>query len=97
MKTTPLTDLEMFDLICAAYPEKAYSDNDWDAVQEFADEIEGFDAVADLLGRVVMLTMPMSSGLTGRLAHCLGTVVIEDGAAHMVAAVRRDALKGEGK
>ena len=46
--------------------------------------------LADLLGRVVMLTMPMASGLTERLSHCIGKVTIGDGKAQMIAAVRRD-------
>ena len=43
----------------------------------------------ELLARVAMLTMPMQSGLTGALSHCLGEVTIADGAAQMRAAVRR--------
>ena len=38
-----------------------------------------------------MLTMPMRTGLTQRLSHCLGKVTIKDNSANMVAAVRRDA------
>lgn len=92
MKATPLDDLEMFELLQAAYPEKFPDDEDetWEAAQEFADSISGFDDVAELLGRVVMLTMPMESGLTGRLSHCLGRVEFTETRAIMVAAVRRD-------
>ena len=92
MKAKPLDDLEMFDLLQAAYPEKFTSDDDetFEAAQQFADEISGYDEIADLLGRVVMLTMPMASGLTSRMSHCLGPVTIKDGTAQMVAAVRRD-------
>ena len=92
MKNQPLDDLEMFELLQAAYPEKFPDDQDetWEAAQSFADEISGWEAVADLLGRVAMLTMPMESGMTKRLSHCLGTVVISNGSAHMRAAVRRD-------
>jgi hypothetical protein len=92
MKPKPLDDLEMFELLQAAYPEKFPNDDDetWNAAQEFADEILGWEAVADLLGRVAMLTMPMESGMTKRFSHCLGTVTIKDGAAQMMAAVRRD-------
>jgi hypothetical protein len=92
MNTKPLDDLEMFELLQAAYPEKFADENDetWEAAQQFADEISGWEAVADLLGRVAMLTMPMESGMTKRFSHCLGTVTIKDGAAQMVAAVRRD-------
>jgi hypothetical protein len=92
MKAKPLDDLEMFELLQAAYPEKFPGDDDdtWEAAQQFADEIAGWEDVADLLGRVVMLTMPMSSGITKRLSHCLGRVTINEGAAHMMAAVQRD-------
>ena len=94
MNVKPLDDMEMFDLLRAAYPEKFPDDEDesWEAAQDYADSISGFDDVADLLGRVVMLTMPMESGLTRRLSHCLGKVELTETGAHMVAAVRRDAL-----
>jgi hypothetical protein len=93
MKAKPLDDLELFDLMKAAYPEKFEGDDDetWEAVQQFADDLAGWQDVAELLGRVVMLTMPMKSGLTKRLSHCLGTVTVNDGGAQMIAAVRRDA------
>jgi hypothetical protein len=84
----------MFEILSAAYPEKFTDDSDatWDAVQQFAEEIEGFDAVADLIGRLVMLSMPMKCGLTERWSHCLGSITFEGSAAHMTAGVRRDAL-----
>lgn len=87
----PLDDLEMFELLMAAYPEKFKNDDDetWEAAQQFAEEISGFEEIADLLGRVVMLTMPMRTGLTQRLSHCLGVVTIKDDSANMLAAVRR--------
>jgi len=92
MKTKPLDDLEMFELLRAAYPERFKDDEDetWEEAQHFADELSGWEDVADLLGRVVMLTMPMESGLTKRLSHCLGAVTIKEGSAQMMAAVRRD-------
>ena len=92
MKTQPLDDLEMFELLQACYPEKFPDDEDetFEAALNFASELYGFDELADLLGRVVMLTMPMTSGLTERLSHCLGQVKFADGAAHMMAVVRRD-------
>lgn len=91
MKHKPLDDLEMFELICAAYPERFTGDEDesFNDVSEFVDEIEGFDDVSELLGRVVMLTMPMRSELTDRYSHCLGEVTIKNGTAQMIAAVRR--------
>ena len=91
-KPKPLDELEMFELLRAAYPEKFTDDEDetFDAAQQFADELSGWEDVADLLGRVVMLTMPMESGLTKRLSHCLGVVAITELSVQMMAAVRRD-------
>ncbi len=93
-KVKPLDDLEMFELLSAAYPEKFSDDEDetWDAVQDFAADIQGWNEIADLLARVAMLTMPMNSGLTNTASHCLGTVTIKDNKAQMVAAVRRDVV-----
>lgn len=98
MKTKPLDDLEMHELLRLLYPEHIRSDEDeyFELSQDVCDNatIDLGDGVevelADLLGRVVMLTMPMESGLTKRLSHCLGAVTIKDGAAQMIAAVRRD-------
>lgn len=92
MKFKCLDDLEMFELLQAAYPERFRNDDDetWNAAQIFADEISGWDEISELLGRVVMLTMPMESGLTKRVSHCLGKVTLKDGMVHMTAAVRRD-------
>lgn len=88
----PLDDLEMFELLRAAYPKKFPNDEDetWEAAMEFAEELTGFEELADLLGRVVMLTMPMQSGLTERWSHCFGKITIADGKAIMSAVVRRD-------
>jgi hypothetical protein len=99
MKHKPLDDLEMHELLRLCYPDHIKNDDD-----EFFDLSAGICAgamidlgdgvevsLADLLGRVVMLTMPMRTGMTGRLSHCLGEVTIRDGSADMVAAVRRDA------
>lgn len=94
MKTQPLDDLEMFELLQACYPEKFPDDEDetFEAALNFADDLSGFEELADLLGRVVMLTMPMKSGLTERLSHCIGRVEFAGNSASMVAAVRRDAV-----
>lgn len=87
-----LDELEMFDLLQAAYPEKFPDDSDecWESAMEFADNIHGYDELADLLGRVAMLTMPMKLGLTGRVSHCLGRVEVTPQGMQMTAAVRRD-------
>ena len=93
----PLDDLEMHEVLSLIYPEHIRSDEDQyfelsqDACEQVIDLGDGFEVtLADLLGRVAMLTMPMKSGLTGALSHCLGKVTIADGAAQMRAAVRRD-------
>ena len=93
-KYTPLDDIELYDLIAAAYPEKFKgdsSDDDYDDVMHFLDDIHDIHDIRGLLGRVVMLTMPMQSPLTGEAYHALGTVTLEGGKADMWAAVRRKA------
>lgn len=89
----PLSDLELYELIVAAYPDRfnENSDNDiWDEVMVFAeDQFGDVDNLMELLGRVVMLTSPMKAALSGGLCHCLGAVEIKDGEAFMIAAVSR--------
>lgn len=89
----PLSDLELYELIIAAYPDKfdEYSEDDpWDDVMEFVDEQFGdIEIVSELLGRVVMLTSPLGSALSGQMHHCLGKVEIKDGQSYMMAAVSR--------
>ena len=94
-KHIPLDDLEMFELMRAAYPEKFKDDENetWDAVMDFADTISGFDEIADLLGRVATLAMPMTSPLTGEAHHVLGSIVISETGALMCAAVKREVMK----
>ena len=93
MKHKPLDDLEMVELLWAAYPERFKDDSneDWDAALQLAEELDGFDGLADLLGRVVMLTMPSSSIITGTAMHALGKIEISGNHAIMTAAVKRDA------
>ena len=99
MKTRPLTDLEMFELLQAAYPGKFPDDVDpdgaWDAAMEFSENISGFGEMADLLGRVAMLTLPMRTAITGELVHCLGQVDILNGEARMFALVKRPVPNAE--
>jgi len=93
-----LDAFEMHELLRLIYPDHISSDDDEDyalssEICDYAtvDLGNGFEVrLADLLGRVVMLTMPVRSGLTGRLSHCLGAVTIDECNARMVAAVRRD-------
>jgi hypothetical protein len=96
----PLDDLEMHELLRLIYPEHIRSDEDHyfessqEACEATIDLGDGFEVtLADLMGRVVMLTMPMRSGLTERLSHCLGEVTIAGDSVQMIAAVRRDALQ----
>lgn len=91
MKYKRLDELEMFELLQAAYPEKFAGEDDdtYEAAQIFADGLSGWEDISELLGRIVMLTMPMQSPLTNTWAHCLGKVVIHDGKANMIAAVQR--------
>lgn len=57
---------------------------------EFAkDQFGDLENLCELLGRVVMLTSPLGSSISGELSHCLGKVEIKDGQAFMTAAVRR--------
>jgi hypothetical protein len=100
-KSKPLDDLEMHDLLRLIYPDHIRDDEDhyFELSQEACDATiglgDGFEVtLADFLGRVVMLTMPMSSGLTNRLSHCLGKVTVTGESAQMTAAVRRDAEIG---
>lgn len=100
-KSKPLEDLELFELIVAAYPEKFQAaeergDDIWDEVIEFADDLcaeMDQDALCRLLGRIVMLTMPMQSGITGEGRHALGALEVNDGKAFMTAAVTRPFIK----
>ncbi|GAA4652358.1 hypothetical protein GCM10023116_46420 [Kistimonas scapharcae] len=89
----PIDDLELYELIVAAYPEKfdANSEDDiWDEVLEWAEEeFCDIDALSRLLGRLLYLTSPMQSAISGEYVHCLGKVDIKDGQANMVAAVSR--------
>ena len=91
----PADDLELYELIVAAYPDK-FDENGpvdiWDDVMEFIDSnFGGFDNAAELIGRIVYLTNPSSSAITGDLFHCIGPVTISDGQCSMVAAITRKA------
>lgn len=92
MKPEPLDDLEMFELLQLAYPGQFDGDDEeaWDKALSFADELSGFDQLADLLGRVVIMAPTMESPLTKRLYHVLGRLEpMKDGNYAMIAVVRR--------
>ncbi|KSQ02024.1 hypothetical protein APB72_27090 [Pseudomonas aeruginosa] len=101
-----ISDLELFELIVAMYPEKFAAreeagDDLWDEVMEFVeDDLVGEllcseEGLRELLGRVVLLTMPMASAITGQARHCLGPIEIRNGQAYMTAAVTRDVVLEE--
>ena len=98
----PLDSLEMHELLRLIYPQHIRSDDDeyFDLSADICDNTmvdlgDGFKvSLADLLGRVVMLTMPMQSALDGGFSHCLGEITIKDGSAHMMAVVRRPIAGG---
>lgn len=90
-----LDDLEQYELMIAAYPEK-YAERDednelWDEVAEHFEEVASDpEQVNELLSRIVYLTMPMGSPLTGRASHVLGTPkLLKDGSVGMMSAVSR--------
>jgi hypothetical protein len=90
-----LDDLEQYELMVAAYPEKyaeREEDNDlWDEVADHFEEVTNDpEAVNELLSRLIYLTMPMGSPLTGRASHVLGTPkLLADGSVGMMSAVSR--------
>lgn len=92
LRAKPLDELEMFDLLRAAYPEKFTNETDktYEEAQNFANELCGWEDVSELLGRIVMLTMPMESAITNIQRHVLGTVTYKDGRAILEGAVFRD-------
>jgi len=98
IKTKPLNDVEMHELLRLLYPD--HIRNDDNEYFEISQEVcahstvylgRGVDVnLSDLLGRLVMLTMPMESALTKRFHHCLGSVTIKHGTVRMTAAVHRE-------
>lgn len=106
MKPTPLDDLEMHEVLRLCYPDHIRSDDDeyFALSQEVCAEAtvdlgDGFAVkLSDLLARVVMLTSPLVSSLSGRMSHCLGAVTVNGAEVDMVVAVRRDvAVAKDGK
>lgn len=74
------TDLEVYEVITSAYPEKfpETGECNWDEVMEFVeDELGGYDIFADLLGRLVTLTDP-GRDPNGELWHRFSTPISVD-------------------
>jgi hypothetical protein len=76
----PLDELEMFELLQAAYPGQFEGDDDIviEKALDFVGEIGDFDVLADLLARVIMLAPQLKSPLTGQIYHCLGKRIDEN-------------------
>ena len=91
----PIDDLELYELIVAAYPDKFDDTQEgciWDEVIEFAEEqFGGFDNITELLGRVVYLTTPQQTAITNQARHAIGPVEKTDNGYSMMAVVSREA------
>ncbi|MBP5968692.1 hypothetical protein [Pseudomonas iridis] len=92
-----LDDLEQFELIVAAYPEKFEAREEagedlWNEVMEFFEETTNDpEMILDLLSRIVYLSMPIGSPLSGKAFHVLGkTSILADGSVGMMSAVSRE-------
>ncbi|NPZ19493.1 3'-5' exonuclease [Pseudomonas aeruginosa] len=98
--TEALSDLELFELIVAAYPEKfaereEAGEDIWDEVQEFieneliADELATEFGLRQFLARIVMLSHPVQSPFSGEYRHALGQLDIRGDHVQMTAAAHR--------
>lgn len=89
----PLTDLELYELMVTAYPERfdENADDDiWDDVMDFVDDQFGcIDELSELLARVTLMASPMVSVINGVSNHCLGKMKIVDNTVRMTACVQR--------
>ena len=81
-----ITDLELFDVIVAAYPERFEAkeeagDDIWDEVSEFvendlcAELLQDEAGLREFLGRILLLTHPVGSPLSGKLFHQLPDIL----------------------
>lgn len=100
-KAARISDLELYDLVVAMYPEKFASrdeagDDLWDEVMQFVDEdlcgdlLQNEEGLRELLGRVLLMTHPIGSGLSGKLYHALGTVQVDGDQVRMMAAAKAE-------
>lgn len=98
--TKALSELELFELIVAAYPEKFAAREEagediWDEVQDFieneliADELADEFGLRQFLARIVMLSHPVQSPFSGEYRHALGQIEIRGERVHMTAAAHR--------
>lgn len=100
-KAARISDLELYDLVVAMYPEKFAArdeagDDLWDEVMQFVEEelcgdlLQDEQGLRELLGRVLLMTHPISSALSGNLYHALGTVQIDGDQVRMMAAAKAE-------
>lgn len=87
------TELEMYEVLLAAYHDKFDENGDnWDEVLEFAEELVSSgdtDVLADFIGRMVKLTNPIQSMLSDGYEQCLGKVRSSGNTVYMDAAISR--------
>lgn len=100
-KAARISDLELYDLVVAMYPEKFAArdeagDDLWDEVMEFVEEelcgdlLQDEQGLRELLGRVLLMTHPIGSALSGKLYHALGTVQVDGDQVRMMAAAKAE-------
>ncbi|UZD98493.1 hypothetical protein LOY64_29995 (plasmid) [Pseudomonas corrugata] len=105
-KARRLSDLELFEIIVAAYPERFEAreekgDDIWDEVIEFAendlcgDLLQDEQGLRELLGRILLLTNPLHAPLSGKLYHALGKVEIRDNTIHMLGGAKSEIIPEE--
>lgn len=92
---TYFDDLQIHELLIAAFPDKFShyeedSDEQWDATQEFWQELAAEDndlVLNDFVVRLLHCTSPMRSPLSGTLNHAFGVPSINGDSVVMMAAV----------
>ena len=94
-KARRLSDLELFEIVVAAYPERFEAreeagDDIWDEVLEFVENelcgelLQDEQGLRELLGRIMLLTHPVRAALSGKMFHALGKVEIHNDAVTML-------------
>ncbi len=77
----------------AAYPDTFNEESDkciWDEVMAFTEDMFGdIELFSEFLGRIVLLTSPMTSPISGEFSHCLGKVKVKKGKAYMTTVIKR--------
>jgi hypothetical protein len=100
----PLSGSELYEVLIAAFPEWLNStdeEEDYRKVRDFADDlVRRMDEkrLRELLGRIVLLTLPVKTALLGYSVHALGSLeIVSDGSFIMTTSVQRPALEIENK